>query len=442
MPLLTRDQARALIEKTMASSRADDIQVSVNAGDETNIRFADNRITTAGTGDDLAVRISSAFGARSAVTTTNDISDAGLERAVRLSESLARLAPENPERMPLLGAQSYRELDSYVESTAAATPADRARVAQRAIDSAKKAGAQVAGFLTTTAGATALGNNKGLFAYRSSTGVDYSQTVRTSDGTGSGWAGANHPDWQQIDFDAVIARATEKALASRNPTPVEPGRYTVILEPQAAGDLVQLLAGSLDARSAAEGRSAWSKQGGGTKLGEKVVDERVTLVSDPWDPQLLSSPFDNEGLPLQRQVWIENGILKTLPASRFWAQKQNMTPTGQPNSLKMLGGSGTLQDLIAGAERAILVTRFWYIRPVNQRTLLYTGLTRDGTFLVENGKVTRSVRNMRFNESPLFMLGKLDAIGAPVRLAGDSGGLVVPPLRVRDFAFTSLSEAV
>ena len=442
MPLLTREAARAIIERAITLSKADDIQVAVTAGDETNIRFADNRITTSGTADDLSIRISSAFGARAAVTTTNDVSNAGLERAVRLSESLARLAPENPERMPLLGAQTYRDVDSYVAGTAAATPADRARVAQRAIDSARKAGAQVAGFLTTTSGATALGNNKGLFAYRASTGVDYSQTVRTTDGTGSGWAGANHPDWKQIDFNAVIARATEKALASRNPQAVEPGRYTVILEPQAAGDLVQLLAGSLDARSAAEGRSAWSKQGGGTKLGEKVLDERVTLVSDPWDPQLLSSPFDNEGQPLQRQVWIENGVLKTLPASRFWAQRNNLVATGQPNSLKMLGTDQTLEQIIAGTERAILVTRFWYIRPVNARTLLYTGLTRDGTFLVENGKVSRSIRNMRFNESPLFMLGKLEAIGAPVRLSGDAGGLVVPPLKVRDFAFTSLSEAV
>ena len=442
MPLLTREQARALIDKTIKLSKADEIQVSINAGDDTNIRFADNRITTAGTTDDLGVRISSAFGARAAVTTTNDISDEGLERAVRLSETLARLAPANPERMPLLGPQSYKEVDSFVQGTAATTPADRARVAQTAIDAAKRAGATVAGFLTTSTNVSALGNNKGLFAYRASTGVDYSQTVRTSDGTGSGWAGANHPDWKQIDFNAVIARATEKALASRNAAAVEPGRYTVILEPQAAGDLVQLLAGSLDARSAEEGRSAWSKQGGGTKLGEKVVDERVTFVSDPADPQLLSSYFDGEGLPLERQAWIENGVLKTLPSSRFWAQKQNRPPTGQPNALKMLGTSQTLEQIIATTDRAILVTRFWYIRPVNARTLLYTGLTRDGTFLVENGKIVRPVRNMRFNESPLFMLGKLDAIGAPVRLAGDGGGLVVPPLRVRDFAFTSLSDAV
>ena len=442
MPLLTREQARTLVDRVLSRSNADDIQVWVNAGDETNIRFADNRITTSGTADDLSVRIASAFGARSAVTTTNDVSDDGLERAVRQSETLARLAPENPERMPLLGEQTYRAVDSYVPATAAATPADRARVAQRAIDSARRAGAIVAGFLTTNAGATAIGNNKGLYAYRAATGVDYSQTVRTPDGTGSGWAGANHPDWRQIDFGAVVSRATEKALSSRNPTRVEPGRYTVILEPQAAGDLVQLLAGSLDARSAEEGRSAWAKQGGGTRVGERVVDERVNLLSDPWDPQLLSSPFDDEGMPLSRQTWIEGGVLRTLPASRWWAQRGGLTPTGRPNSLKMTGSDQTLEQIIASTERAILVTRFWYIRPVNARTLLYTGLTRDGTFLVENGTIARPVMNMRFNESPLFMLGKLDAIGAPVRLAGESSGLVVPPLRVRDFAFTSLSDAV
>jgi predicted Zn-dependent protease len=169
------------------------------------------------------------------------------------------------------------------------------------------------------------------------------------------------------------------------------------------------------------------------------VDERVTLVSDPADPQLLSSPFDNDGLPLQRQTWIENGVLKTLPSSRYWSQRKHMTPTGSANSLKMLGSTQTLEQIIASTERGILVTRFWYIRPVNARTLLYTGLTRDGTFLVENGKITRPVMNMRFNESPLFMLGNLDAIGMPERLGGD---FVVPPLRVRDFTFTSLSDAV
>lgn len=441
--MLTRDQARTLIERIVKLSKADEIQVSISDSDQSNIRVADNRITTSGNERDLSVRIYSAFGKRHAVTTTNNITDEGLERAVRLSETLARLAPENPEALPLLGPQTYKEVGGHFASTANATAAARSRAAQVLIDGARKAGdIQAAGFLQTRSSATAVGNNKGLFAYAPGTGVDYTLTVRTTDGTGSGWAGANHPDWSRIDFAAASETAISKARLSRNPTPIEPGRYTVILEPAAAGDLVSLLANALDARPADEGRSAFSKQGGGTKLGETIVDERVTILSDPSDPQLFGTPFDGDGMPLDRQVWIETGVLKSLGYSRFWAQKQGKTATGNANTLKMVGGDQSLEQIIASTERAVLVTRFWYIRPVNARTLLYTGLTRDGTFLIENGKIVRPVRNMRFNESPLFMLGKLEAVGKPVRLAGDFGGTVMPPLRVRDFHFTSLSDAV
>jgi predicted Zn-dependent protease len=199
---------------------------------------------------------------------------------------------------------------------------------------------------------------------------------------------------------------------------------------------------ALDARAAAEGRSAFSKPGGGTRVGEKIIDARLTLVSDPAAPAVLDRPFDNSGLPLARREWVSNGVLKDLVHSRFWAAQQRVPPTGAATSLMLLGGDQSLEDIIASTERAILVTRFWYIRGVNPRTLLFTGLTRDGTFLVENGKITRAVQNMRFNESPLFMLDKVDAVGRPVRLSGESGGLVMPALRVRDFHFTSLSDAV
>lgn len=438
--MLSRDQAQALIQKIVRLSRADEIHVTLNDSTENNIRFADNRITTSGSASDLSVRISSAFGRRAAVTTTNDVSDEGLERAVRQAESLARLAPENPERMPLLGAQTYRDVGSYFGTTATTAAEARARAAGVALNAARNSeDLKAAGLLVTTAGMTAVGNNKGLFGYHARTGVDFSETVRTTDGTGSGWAGANHPDWNAVNFRQVSQTAIGKARLSRNPTPIPPGQYTVILEPQAAGDLVSLMASAFDARAAEEGRSAFSKQGGGTRLGEKIVDERVTLLSDPADPQLLDSPFDDEGLPLRRQVWVDNGVLRTLPASRFWAEKEGMEPTGTASSLKMAGGQQTLEQLIAGTERGVLVTRFWYIRPVNARTLLFTGLTRDGTFLVENGRIARPVTNMRFNESPLFMLNKLEAIGRPVRL---SGNLVMPALRVRDFTFSSHSDAV
>jgi predicted Zn-dependent protease len=437
---MNRDQARALIESAVKLSKADEIQVNVSAGDEKNVRFADNRITTSGLATDVSMRVFSAFGRKQASATSNDTSVEGIEQLVRRSEALARLAPENPEAMPLLGAQTYQPVNGFFDTTAKATAEMRARAAGTAIDAAKKAGdVTAAGILVTTNGSNAVGNNKGLFAYRESTSADFSTTVRSSDGTGSGWGGANHPDWARLDFKTASDTATTKARLSRNPTPIQPGQYTVILEPQAAGDLVALLTNSLDARSADEGRSAFAKQGGGTRLGEKIVDERVTFLSDPNDPQLLGSSFDNEGMPLGRQLWVENGVLKNLFYSRFWAQKQGKQPTGGASSLKMVGTDQSTEQLIASTERGVLVTRFWYIRPVNARTLLFTGLTRDGTFLIENGKIARSINNMRFNESPLFMLNKLDAIGRSVRL-GD--GLVMPALKVRDFTFSSLSDAV
>jgi predicted Zn-dependent protease len=229
--------------------------------------------------------------------------------------------------------------------------------------------------------------------------------------------------------------------------------YTVVLEPQAVADLVPLLGGAFNARNADEGRGTFSKRGGGTRLGEKVMDERVTLYSDPTDPDLLAQPFDGEGLPLQRRVWIENGVLKNFSYSRFWAQKQGKEATGGgggggggggfggglPGGLKMVGGTRGTDELIAGTQRGILVTHFFYIRSLDQRTVLVTGLTRDGTFLIENGKITKAVKNFRWNESPLFMLNKLEELGKAERTAA---GQVMPSLRVKDFNFTSLSDAV
>jgi predicted Zn-dependent protease len=174
------------------------------------------------------------------------------------------------------------------------------------------------------------------------------------------------------------------------------------------------------------------------------VDPRVTILSDPQDPQMRLLPFDGQGLPTRRMVWVENGVLKELAYSRFWAQKKGKTPTPGAGSLKMLGGTTTTDEMIRSTQRGILVTRLWYLRSVDPRTILYTGLTRDGTFLIENGKITRAIKNFRFNESPLFMLNNLEALGPSVRVAGAEGGgsIVMPTIKVRDFNFTSLSDAV
>lgn len=442
--VISRERAQALVEKVTKLSKADAVRVSVNSSRETNLRFADNQMTTSGATTNTTIRIQSVFGKRKASVVTNDASDESLRRAVERAEALAKLAPEDPEYLGELGPQQYATVPAWFDATAELSAEDRAKAAMTALAPARASkDLTVAGFIICGARATAVGNSAGNFAYHRGTSANYTLTARTNDGTGSGWAGVEHNDWAQLDFAAVAERAIGKARRSRNPVAIEPGRYTVIFEPEATGNLVSLLGSALQARAADEGRSAFSKQGG-TKVGERIMDERVTLLSDPADPLLLGAPFDAEGLPLSRQAWVENGVLRKLAYSRYWASRQNVAPTGNPATLRMAGGEGTIDSLIAGTPRGILVTRLWYLRAVDPRTLVYTGLTRDGTFLIENGKIARPIKNFRFNDSPLFMLNNLEGVAAAVRTAGGDGdgGLAMPAIKVRDFNFTSLSDAV
>ena len=451
---LSREQAEALAQRILGFATADETRVSIRSGWSGNTRFAGGEITTAGGTTDTEVDVVSTIGRRQAQASTNILTDESLKRTVELAERLARLSPEDPEIMPELGAQQYTPVDAYVPATAELTPEARALAVTRAIEGARAAAPGVsdlfvAGFLEANAGlARAVATSKGLFAYHPATSVDLSVTARTPDGTGSGYASTGARDWAKIDPATLGRRAASKAVRSRNPQAIEPGRYTVILEPQAVADVLPLLLRSFNARTNDEGRGTFSKPGGGTRVGEKIADERVTLLSDPADPELLGQPFDQEGLPLRRIVWIENGVLTNLSYSRYWAQKQGMTPTGGGfggfgggggAGLKMVGTGKSVDDLVRSTERGILVTRFWYIRFLDPRTVMVTGLTRDGTFLVENGEVTTSLKNFRWNESPLFMLNRLDEIGRAERT---SAGTVMPSLKVRDWEFTSLSDAV
>ncbi|HET6681430.1 MAG TPA: TldD/PmbA family protein [Gemmatimonadaceae bacterium] len=444
---LGRAECEALAKRVLGFSKADEARVSINSGNRGNTRFAVNQVSTAGDNYNTSVSIASYFGKRRGVVNTNTLDDDSLRAAVEMSERLARLAPEDPEHMPELGPQEYAQGRAWSEATAALAPDSRAAAASAITTPARAAGLVSTGYLETRAGSSAIANTNGLFAWERETELALTTTVRTTDGTGSGWAGATSHDWAQLDPAALGARAIDKAQRSVNPAAIEPGRYTVILEPTAVGNLVQFIANSMNQRSADEGRSFFSKAGGGNKIGLKVVDERVSLISDPLDPECYSSTFTGDGQPVGRTVFIENGVVKTLACDRYWAQKTGTEPVPGAGSLRMTGGDASIDDLIASTERGILVTRFWYIRGVDPRTILYTGLTRDGTFLVENGKITRAVKNLRFNESPIFMLNNLEAMGKPVRVsASEAGGpgrpIVVPPIKVRDFTFTSLSDAI
>jgi predicted Zn-dependent protease len=404
-------------------------------------------VSTAGDSSDTVISVHSVFGKRAASASTNKLDDASLKNLVALSERLAHLAPEDPEIMPELGPQQYVPVDGWSPSTANLDAAGRAAAVRSVATPALNAGLVATGFCESDADVLSIANNNGLFAYGRQTGAAFTTTVRTPDGRGSGWAGASHSDWSKIDPRALGERAIEKAKDSVDAVAIEPGKYTVVLEPAAVGNLVQLLGFALNGRAADEGRSFFTKPGGGNKIGMKVMDDRVSIWSDPSDPEARAYPFAPDGLAIVRTPWITNGVCTNLSYDRYWAQKQGKEPTPFSRSLHMAGGTGSVEELVASTQRGILVTRFWYIRPVDPRTVLFTGLTRDGTFLIENGKVTRPIKNLRFNESPVFMLNNLEAMGESVRVAASEdsspgAAIVVPPIKARDFTFTSLSDAI
>lgn len=444
---LSRAEAEAICKRVLSFSTADECRVSINSGVRANTRFAVNQISTAGDNYNAAVSIRAVFGKRVANVTVNRLDDAALREAVQNAERIAKLAPEDPELLPELGPQQYEESIVWNDATASLEPEARADAVREITERARAAGLVSTGYLEAQASAFAVANSKGLFAYQRSTGVAFTTTVRTEDGKGSGWAGASDNDFSRIDPRALAERAIEKARRSVNAAAIEPGRYTVVLEPTAAANLVQLIGGSLNARNADEGRSFFSKPGGGNKIGDKVVDERVTLYSNPLDPRVPAGTFGGDGLPNQATTWIENGVVRNLAYDRFWAQRTGQQPRSTAGTLAMQGGEETVESMIASTQRGLLVTRFWYIRGVDPRTILFTGLTRDGTFLIENGRVTRPVKNLRYNESPIFMLNNLLAMGRPERVsASESGGpgqaIMVPAMKVRDFNFTSTSDAI
>ncbi len=445
MPILTKEQAKALLTKALSYSKAEQCEINLYGSDSGNIRYAKNSVSTSGGISSNGMVVTSAFGKKSGTATINEFDDASLEKVVRRSEELAQLAPENPEFMPFLEPQQYgAETPTFSEATAAVSPKERADAVQGSLAHARENKLTAAGFLSNSMGYSAMMNSKGLFAYNKSTDVAFNITVRTEDGKGSGYATKGYNDFKKLDAKADTVIAAKKALSSVAAKAIEPGKYTVILEPTAVAVMLENLFFGLDARQADEGRSFMSKPGGKTKVGEQMLDERVNIYSDPWNTDLPTSNWSGDGRPQEKVNWIEKGVVKNLYSSRYWAQKTGIKAIPSPDGIIMQGGTKTLEELIKGTEKGILVTRLWYIRSVDPQTLLLTGLTRDGTFYIENGEIKFPVKNFRFNESPIIMLNNLDELGKTERtVSGESNAnYLLPPLKIRDFTFTSLSDAI
>lgn len=442
-----KEWATGLVEKVKRAEPAAQAFVRVEVGGEAFTRFAVNEITTSGDTDLAELTLTVAIGQRHATAKTSRLDDAAHEELVERAIAMAKLSPEDPEWMPVLGAQTYREGGSAYDATTAKTePQPRAEAAKAAIAVAKEKGVLGAGFISTSSVEVALASSAGLSATHRSSRAELSSTARTTDGTGSGWAVASSHRISDVDARAVASRAVDKALASQKPRELDPGRYTVVLEPACVASLVSFLRGSMDARKAEEQRSYFSKPGG-TRVGERLLAKGLSLRSDPFDAATPGAPFDEDGMALSPLAWFEAGELKLLPRTRYWAKKTGGAPTGRHTCVSLTGtdGKASTSELVASVDKGLLVTRLWYVRWLEPKTMTITGLTRDGVFLIEKGKVTAPVANFRFNDAPVRVLGSATAWTAEaVRIPSWSRDDVtrVPALLAHDFFMASKSAAV
>ena len=444
MKLLSKDEAKSICDKVMAMSKADECRINLSGSRKGNVRYANNSVSTAGQIEDTTLVVSVAFGKKQGSATCNQFDAKSLEAAVRRAEEIARLAPENPEFMPAVGKQDFKPTNTFNRNAEAFNPDYRADVAFASIDAAKKAGLQAAGFFNDSIGFDCIANSKGVFGYQELAGLNFTVTTRTNDGRGSGWVSRAAYDPKAFDPRAASDVAIEKALRSVDAKALEPGRYTVVMEPAATNDLLNFMFNAFDARSADEGRSFLSKKGGANRLGDKLFDEQVNIWTDPWDANAPVLPWDQATMQARaRRDLIKGGVITSLDYNRYWAQKQGKAASPPAGNIIMAGGSRSTEELIASTKKGILVTRTWYIRMVDPQSVALTGLTRDGTFYIENGKIKHPIKNFRFNDSPVSMLNNIDELGRPV-LIGDTDArkLMIPAMKVRDFNFTSLSDAV
>jgi predicted Zn-dependent protease len=411
-----------------------------------NLRWARNQITTSGdvrNNDVLLTR--SVRGARMTVK-VDMLDDADLETAVRRAEHLLRLYREQPES-DLHDDYFEPALSPHIffDSTYNMEAAQRAEVMKSVTQPTIQAGMLAAGYIEVSAHGRTIQNSRGQPRYYPYTLAQYSVTVRDPNGIGSGWAGVDWNDWMRIDAEKLSAVALDKCLRSRNPVAVEPGRYTTILEPQAVCDLFSLVMSYLGREAAEMGYPPFNGlRPGTTKIGTQVFDSRLTITADPMDPDLGFPPFSLRGAVYHPVHWVDKGMLTNLAYDRHYGVTQLGLNTGLPNSyaFRMSGGETSFEEMISTTKRGVLVTRFSNIQLVDRNSLLYTGYTRDGLWLIENGKLSKSIKNFKFTESPMFVFNSIEQYGVPQRVFHPSAPVIVPPIKVRDFSFTALADAV
>jgi PmbA protein len=453
--VLGEKRIKEIAGSILAQSTADQTEVVIVSGDSYLTRFANSTIhqNVAETDTEVRIRVvlgaTGAQGAQVGVATTNDLGAEALGRTLEAALGIARLQPTNPDFKSLPGPQPLPDVTAFSESTAACTPEQRAQGVGTICLMAREQGVIASGALTTALLEIAVANSLGVWAYHPTTSADIN-TVIMSDSS-AGYASALALDFDELDFEALGREAVQKCLQSRNPRNLEPGEYTVILEPYAVQDFIHMMSYTgFSAVALQEGRSFMVG-----KMGTQIVDPRISIWDDGLSPAGIPWPFDFEGVPKKRVDLIQEGVARGVVYDSYRAGKEEgQTSTGHalpaPNSfgpmplnLFFASGDSTAAEMISSTERGIYITRFHYTRPVEPKQVVITGMTRDGTFLVDDGEVAYPLKNLRFTQSYLEALNHVEMIGAQPRLLAGLGGLgrdSVPALKLAKFRFTGATE--
>jgi PmbA protein len=420
---------------------ADETEVHLDETIEALTRFANNAIHQNVSEHGITVSVRTVVDGRTARATTNRLDEDSLRKAVESSLQLAQSQPRNRNLLPMPGKQRYRTVNRFSRETAALSAESRARAVKQASDLAIRNGQVAAGIFSSGQSQLALANSRGLFATHRQTQAEFSITMQND--PAASWAKANSGDLRKIDPQALAKRASEKASMAKDAKELAPGEYTVILEPAAVLDLVGFLFYDFAATALEDQRSCLNK-----RVGKQLFGKNISIVDDVYHPFQLGAPFDGEGMPRQRVSLVEKGVPKNLVYSRASAKKAGKKPTGHgfglpneygeaPMNLVFGGGDSSVEKMVAGTERGLLVTRVWYIREVDPYEKIMTGMTRDGLFLVEHGKVTTAVRNFRFNQSLIELLQNVQEMGPSVRTTAEEAfEMVVPAMKITRFHFT------
>lgn len=442
------DSAEAIFGQVVDSARAQGVTEveAILASDISALtRFANNAIHQNVSECNTQLSVRAVIGGRTARASTNRLDRAAIAGVVAQAIAITRLTRSDPELQPLAEAAAYPDVDRWFESTAGSTPLERARAVAEAIGAVEAAGQTAAGIYSTEESSFALLNSRGVNARYRETTARFSITAMAGDS--SGWAKAGACDLRDLNPLEMARSAARKASQSSAPRELPAGRYTVILEPAAVLDLAGQMFADFSATAIRDGRSFLND-----RIGKKVFGGNITIHDDACHPLQSGAPFDGEGVPRRRLTLVDGGVVRDIAYSRQAAALAGAVPTGHgfplpneygetPVNIVIAGGDSSVEKMLASTERGVLVTRFWYIREVDPYQKIFTGMTRDGTFLVEGGRVTAGIRNFRFNQSLVEMLSNVESLSAPVRASGEETfDMVVPAMKVRDFNFTEVTR--